>query len=237
MSAREAAGDHCGWPHVPNQRRRPDLVAARKSYLHVLRTGSGKPATNTGACQMRVRLSWAAVAVAIAGSSYGFSRPACRRGGRTDNRHITSDDHRRPDGPVADRLQLRSGARSRHAQRHAALRKLRPALHGHRGDGQSGDDSFSIPHQSRGRERARAELRVRSPRAREAAAEIRRPRCHVGPHRAEERQQRRRKKSARTFSATTTGRSGRLETRSSPGSTPTTFDSPSCRETCSAVRP
>ena len=159
MSAREAAGDNRGWPHVPNQRRRPDVVAARKSTSSVLRTGSGKPAQQ-GACQN-------ACTTFVGRGCRGHCRivirlfqTACRRGGRTDNHTSRPDDHRRPDGPVADRLQLRSGPRSRHAKRHAALRKLRPALHGHRGDGESGDDSFSIPHQSRGRERARTELRV-----------------------------------------------------------------------------
>ena len=67
-------------------------------------------------------------------------------------------------------------------------------LHGHRRDGESGDGALPLAHRAVARERARAELRVRPARARQAAAQVRRPRRHARAHAAGGRHRRARKK-------------------------------------------
>ena len=64
----------------------------------------------------------------------------------------------------------------------AAARRLRPALHGHRRDGESGDRALPIADRAVARQRARAELRIRPARAGQAAAQVRRPRRHARAH-------------------------------------------------------
>ena len=66
----------------------------------------------------------------------------------------------------------------------AAARHLRPEVHGHRRHGEPGDGPLPLAQRAVARERAGAELRVRPARAREAAAQVRRPRRHAGAHRA-----------------------------------------------------
>ena len=86
-------------------------------------------------------------------------------------------------GARRHRLQLRHRARARRAQS-AARRAARFDLqfHGHRRDGESGDGAFPIAHRAVARQRPRAELRIRPARAREAAAQVRRPRRDAGAH-------------------------------------------------------
>ena len=57
---------------------------------------------------------------------------------------------------------------------------VRSALHGHRRDCQSCDGALPLAHPASARARRRTELRVRPPRAREAASQVRRPRCDAG---------------------------------------------------------
>ena len=75
--------------------------------------------------------------------------------------------------------------------------------------------------------RPRAELRVRPARTREAPAQVRRPRRHARAHACRTAAPRDRKRSRLVFSATTTRRSGRSATRSSPACMPITSASPS----------
>ena len=79
-------------------------------------------------------------------------------------------------------LQLRHRARPRRSQPPDRARHVGSALHGHRRHRQSGDRAFPIADRAVARERARAELRVRPARARQAAAQVRRPRRHADPH-------------------------------------------------------
>ena len=160
-------------------------------------------------------------------------RPEARRFKPAD---CQSDHPRRPDGSCGDRLQLRSRARARHAEHHAAVRQLRSAVHGHRRDGQPRDHPLSIAHQSRRGQRARAELRVRPPRARETAAQVRRPRRHARPHRPEGRQHRAGGSACPAPQLQQrAGLAGR-QRRSSPACTPITSASQSCRAISTAVR-
>ena len=86
------------------------------------------------------------------------------------------DDARRSVGAVAHRLQLRYRAGARCPQPAADARHRQPALHGHRRHRQSGDGALPIAHRTVAGQRARAELRIRSARSRQAAAQVRRPR-------------------------------------------------------------
>ena len=63
----------------------------------------------------------------------------------------------------------------------------RSAVHGHRRVHQSGDRAFSLDDRARKAERTRTELRIRSARSEQAAAEIRGPRSHAGAREARRR--------------------------------------------------
>ena len=125
--------------------------------------------------QTRIGLALAAVADRRRRSqSHRTSRrpPRPRRG----RRRTGLVDARRSDRSRRHRLQLRHRAGARRPRAAAAARHLRSAVHGHRRDGQSGDRAFPIADRAVARQRARAELRVRPARARQAAAQVRRPR-------------------------------------------------------------
>ena len=90
------------------------------------------------------------------------------------------DDAGRSGGAGGHGLQLRHRARARRAERPARAGKLRPEVHGHRRDGEPGDGALPLADRALAAVRPRAELRVRSARAGEAAAQVRRPRRHAG---------------------------------------------------------
>ena len=90
-------------------------------------------------------------------------------------RRAGHDDPRRSGGAGRHGLQLGHRARARRAPAGAADRRFRSEVHGHRRDGQPGDGAFPLADRAVTRERARAELRIRSPRARKAAAQVHRP--------------------------------------------------------------
>ena len=100
------------------------------------------------------------------------------------------DDPRRSGRTQRHRLQLRHRARARRAQHRAPERDVRPELHGHRRDREPGDRPFSFAQRAVARQRARAELRIRSAGAREAAAQVRRPRRDARAHAPGERHDR-----------------------------------------------
>ena len=109
------------------------------------------------------------------------SRPRPPKGSTTPRRSGRAQRHR---------LQLRHRARARRAQSRAPERHVRPELHGHRRDRESGDRPFPVAQRAVARQRAGAELRIRSARAREAAAQVRRPRRDARAHASGERHDR-----------------------------------------------
>ena len=120
--------------------------------------------------------------------------PRRHRSPRAAAQDSTTTDARRSGGAGRHRLQLRHRARSRRPQPPARARHVRPAFHGHRRHGESGDRALPIADRAVARQRARAELRVRPARAREAAAEVRRPRRHARADAAGRRTRRAKKK-------------------------------------------
>ena len=137
-------------------------------------------------------------------------------------------DARRSVGAVADRLQLRHRAGARRSQPAARARHRQPAVHGHRRNRQSRDGALPIADRTVAGQRARAELRIRPARSRQAAAQVRRPRSHADAQPPGRRHDAAGRSESARSSATTPARCGRSATRSSPASAPITSASRSC---------
>ena len=228
--------NHRGRTHLPHDRRRADLDAARKSRDSVLRERRANPPFQ-GVDRCAQDSPPSPSLSPLPADCCRDRRPPPRRRSPPDPATATArDDAGRSGRPLGHRLQLRHRARARRAQPAAADRQLRPAVHGHRRHRQSGHGALPLADRARRARRARTELRVRPARTGKAAAEVRRPRGHAGARRARTAGRRARKKSARSSSATTTDRCGRSATRSSPACTPITSASPSCPATCTAGR-
>ena len=126
----------------------------------------------------RIWLAVPAFALAVGVAQHRSPARAGRRargGGRTGHLHA-----RRSERARAHRLQLGPRARARRAHAAAAARHVRSQVHGHRRDGQPGHRPLPIAQRAVPGQRARTELRVRPPRARQAAAQVRRPRRDAG---------------------------------------------------------
>ena len=173
---------------VLHHQRRPLLDArARKFRSSVLRTVGQSPALQRS-CSWSGYRSVALVCLVVARWVLGRSQSRYRhRQGRGRPR---LDDPRRSGRAQRHRLQLRHRARARRAQHRAPARDVRPELHGHRRDREPCDRPFSFAQRAVARQRARAELRIRSARAREAAAQVRRPRRDARAHAPGERHDR-----------------------------------------------
>ena len=123
---------------------------------------------------------WFATVLAVAGTVVPHHSAPAAADARADG---TGRFHARRSGRARRHgLQLRHRAGARRPQSAAAARHLRPEVHGHRGDGESGDRALPLAHRAVARQRARAELRIRPARARQAAAQVRRPRRHARAH-------------------------------------------------------
>ncbi len=168
----------------------------------------------------------APLAAAIALGSSGSTPDAAP----THSRRAGHDDPRRSGRAGADRLQLGHRARARRAQ----PRSCRAATF----DLQFMDIAAtvnpatvhfrSLTEPSRA-ERPRAELRVRSARARQAAAQVRRPRGHARAHACSRTARRARRRSRRELLSYNNAPVWQnRQARSSPACTPITSASPSC---------
>ena len=123
----------------------------------------------------------APIAAAIAiGSSWSAPDAAPTHSPRA--RH---DDPRRSGRALRHGLQLGHRACARRAPAHAADGRVRFEVHGHRRDRESGDGALPVADRAGTRERPRTELRIRSPRTRQVAAQVRRSRGHARANGAE----------------------------------------------------
>ena len=140
---------------------------------------------------MRIRILLAAVLMVC---RHGRLSPFVHRSRLAVPRRGTGRlDARRSGRSGGHRLQLGHRAGPRRPRTAAAARQLRPQVHGHRRHRQPGDRPLPIADRTVAPQRPRAELRIRPARARQAAAEIRRPRRHAGaPAHGERRDPRRR---------------------------------------------
>ena len=123
----------------------------------------------------------AVLTIAVSGLAIRAGVPAAAAGGPQDAAP------RGPGRPGGDGLQLEPRARPRHPRVRPAGGRVRPALRRHRGHSESGDGAPPVAHRAVAAGRARAELRVRPARAREAAPQGRRPRGDARPHAQRER--------------------------------------------------
>ena len=120
----------------------------------------------------------AVLTIAISGLAVRAGVPAAAAGGPQDA--AIRDD------------QVRTGASRSTTPSLALVRDVRefalaggrvgPAVHGHRGHGESGHGALPLADRPFACQRPRAELRVRPARARQAAAQVRRPRGDADPH-------------------------------------------------------
>ena len=158
-------------------RERADDRPAFKERFHDVRTHFSRRRTRGRRPRSRASRRALAVGRRRTGDHAAGERIAVRSG--------PHDDARRSGRAVADRLQLRHRAGARRPQPAAGARHRQPALHGHRRNRQSRDGAFPIAHRAVAGERARAELRIRPARSRQAAAQVRRPRSDADaqPHR------------------------------------------------------